>query len=154
MDGIITIDEHGTVESFNAAAEQLFGYTAAEVIGHNVRLLMPAPYREEHDGYLARYLHTGEKKIIGIGREVVGQRKDGTTFPLALAVSEMRLGTRRMFTGIVHDITARKQAEDARGRPATTSNGASRNARPSWKWRTRRCDASPTLCPTTCGHRW
>jgi PAS domain S-box-containing protein len=105
VDGIITIDERGTVESFNAAAERLFGYPAAEVIGHNVGRLMPAPYREEHDGYLARYLHTGEKKIIGIGREVVGQRKDGTIFPLALAVSEMRLGPRRMFTGIVHDIT-------------------------------------------------
>jgi two-component system sensor kinase FixL len=113
VDGIITIDERGTVESFNAAAEQLFGYTAAEVIGHNVRLLMPAPYREEHEGYIARYCTTGEKKIIGIGREVVGQRQDGTVFPLALAVSEMHLGTRRMSTGIVHDITARKQVEDA-----------------------------------------
>jgi PAS domain S-box-containing protein len=113
VDGIITIDEHGTIESFNPAAERLFGYAAAEVVGQNVRLLMPSPYREEHDGYIARYCHTGEKKIIGIGREVVGQRKDGTVFPLALAVSEMRLGTRRAFTGIVHDITARKQAEDA-----------------------------------------
>ena len=113
VDGIITIDERGTVESFNAAAERLFGYTEAEVIGCNVSLLMPAPYREEHDSYIARYCLTGEKKIIGIGREVVGQRKDGTVFPLALAVSEMRLGPRRMFTGIVHDITARKQAEDA-----------------------------------------
>jgi PAS domain S-box-containing protein len=113
VDGIITIDASGTIESFNAAAERLFGYTAADVIGRNVSLLMPAPYREEHDGYIARYLHTGEKKIIGIGREVVGQRQDGTVFPLALAVSEIRLGTRRMFTGIVHDITARKQTEDA-----------------------------------------
>jgi PAS domain S-box-containing protein len=113
VDGIITIDASGSIESFNAAAEGLFGYPAAEVIGRNVSLLMPAPYREEHDGYLARYLRTGEKKIIGIGREVMGQRKDGTVFPLALAVSEMRLGTRRMFTGIVHDITARKEAEDA-----------------------------------------
>lgn len=113
VDGIITIDERGLIESFNPAAEYLFGYPAAEVIGHNVRLLMPSPYREEHDGYVARYCATGEKKIIGIGREVVGQRKDGTVFPLALAVSEMRLGTRRMFTGIVHDITARTQAEAA-----------------------------------------
>jgi PAS domain S-box-containing protein len=113
VDGIITIDPDGIIESFNAAAERLFGYTAAEAIGRNVSLLMPTPYREEHDGYLAQYLHTGEQKIIGIGREVVGQRKDGTVFPLALAVSEMRLGTRRMFTGIIHDITARKQAEDA-----------------------------------------
>jgi two-component system, LuxR family, sensor kinase FixL len=112
-DGIITIDERGIVESFNAAAERLFGYPAAAVIGRNVSLLMPAPYREEHDGYLERYCQTGEKKIIGVGREVAGQRQDGTVFPLALAVSEMRLGTRRMFTGIIHDITARKQAEDA-----------------------------------------
>jgi PAS domain S-box-containing protein len=74
---------------------------------------MPSPYREEHDGYIARYCDTGEKKIIGIGREVVGQCKDDTVFPLALAVSEMRLGTRSMFTGIVHNITARKQAEAA-----------------------------------------
>jgi PAS domain S-box-containing protein len=113
VDGIVILDEHGIIESFNAAAERLFGYSAAEVIGHNVRLLMPTPYREEHDGYMARYCQTGEKRIIGIGREVVGQHKDGTVFPVALAVSEMRLGARRMFTGIVHDITARKQAEDA-----------------------------------------
>jgi len=113
VDGIITMDQYGIIESFNAAAERLFGYPAAEAIGRNVSLLMPSPYREEHDGYIARYLHTGEKKIIGIGREVVGQRKDGTLFPLALAVSEMRLGTRRMFTGMVHDITARQQAEEA-----------------------------------------
>jgi PAS domain S-box-containing protein len=113
VEGIITIDEHGTIASFNPAAERLFGYPAAEVLGQNVRLLMPSPYREEHDGYIARYCHTGEKKIIGIGREVVGQRKDGTVFPLALAVSEMRLGTRRMFTGMVQDISARKQAETA-----------------------------------------
>jgi PAS domain S-box-containing protein len=113
VEGIITIDEHGIIESFNPAAEGLFGYSAAEVIGQNVRVLMPSPYREEHDGYIAHYCHTGEKKIIGIGREVTGQRKDGTVFPLALAVSEMRLGTRRLFAGMVHDITARKQAEDA-----------------------------------------
>jgi PAS domain S-box-containing protein len=113
VDGIITIDQDGRIESFNAAAERLFGYSAAAVIGRNVSLLMPAPYREEHDDYLTHYLHTGEKKIIGIGREVVGQRQDGTVFPLALAVSEMRLGTRRLFTGIVHDITARKEAENA-----------------------------------------
>jgi PAS domain S-box-containing protein len=111
VDGIITIDMHGTIESFNPAAVRLFGYTADEVIGHNVSLLMPSPYREEHDGYLTRYLRTGEPHIIGIGREVRGQRKDGTTFPVALAVSEMRLGTRRMFTGILHDLTARVQME-------------------------------------------
>jgi PAS domain S-box-containing protein len=111
VEGIITIDTHGMIESFNPAAERLFGYTAAEVIGQNVRLLMPPRYRAEHDSYIARYLQTGEKKIIGIGREVLGQRKDGSTFPLFLAVSELWLGGRQFFTGMVHDITARVQAE-------------------------------------------
>lgn len=113
VDGIITIDERGTVESFNPGAERLFGYAAEAVIGQNVSLLMPAPYRQEHDGYLARYLRTGEPHIIGIGREVRARHRDGTTFPVSLAVSEMRLDGRRMFTGIVHDLTARVQAEEA-----------------------------------------
>ena len=113
VDGIITIDERGTVESLNPAAERLFGYTADEVIGQNISLLMPAPYREAHDGYLTRYLQTGEPHIIGIGRDVRGQRRDGTTFPMALAVSEVRLDDRRLFTGIVHDLSARVQAEEA-----------------------------------------
>src|SRR5262245_38815355 len=102
VDGIITIDERGIVESFNLGAERLFGYAADEVIGQNISMLMPAPYREEHDGYLARYLQTGAPHIIGIGREARAQRRDGTTFPIALAVSEMDLNGRRMFTGIVH----------------------------------------------------
>ena len=113
VDGIITIDEYGMVESLNPAAERLFGYPASAVIGQNVRMLMPPPYREEHDSYLARYRQTGEPHIIGIGREVRGQRRDGTTFPMALAVSEMHLDGRRMFTGIVHDLSARVQAEAA-----------------------------------------
>jgi PAS domain S-box-containing protein len=113
VDGIITIDIRGIIESFNPAAERLFGYTAAAVIGQNVKMLMPSPYREEHNDYLARYLQTGEPKIIGIGREVRGQRRDGTTFPMALAVSEVNLDGRRLFTGIVHDLTARVQAEEA-----------------------------------------
>ena len=113
VDSIITIDERGIIESFNPAAERLFGYRADEVIGQNVKMLMPSPYREEHNSYLLRYLRTGEPHIIGIGREVRGQRQDGTTFPMALAVSEMHLDGRRMFTGIVHDLTARVQAEES-----------------------------------------
>lgn len=116
VDAVITIDEHGTIDTFNPAAERLFGYAAAEVVGQNVNLLMPAPYREEHDAYIRHYLETGEKRIIGIGREVVAARKDGSTFPIDLAVSEMRVGERRMFTGLVHDITARKHEEERRNR--------------------------------------
>lgn len=116
VDGIVTIDEHGIIERFNPAAERMFGYTKAEVIDKNVSMLMPSPYHEAHDGYLAHYLQTGEKRIIGIGREVVGLRKDGTTFPMDLAVSEMRQGEHRMFTGTVRDISERKQAEEQRDR--------------------------------------
>lgn len=116
VDAIITIDERGTIDSFNPAAERLFAYTRDEVLGKNVSLLMPSPFREQHDGYLAHYLATGEKRIIGLGREVVAQRKDGSTFPIELAVSEMRVGNRRMFTGLVHDISLRKQAEERQAR--------------------------------------
>jgi two-component system sensor kinase FixL len=114
VDAIITIDEKGLIERVNPRTEQLFGYESAEIIGKNISMLMPAPYREMHDGYLARYGQTGEKKIIGIGREVVGLRKDGSTFPMDLAVAEMYLGQRRMFTGVVRDITTRKHAEEQR----------------------------------------
>ena len=112
VDAIITIDERGLVESMNPAAERLFGYPSSEVVGQNVKMLMPEPYRHEHDGYLHNYLTTGQKKIIGIGREVVGLRKDGTTFPMDLAVSEVQLGSRRLFTGIVRDISERNKAEE------------------------------------------
>jgi len=112
VDAIITIDERGTIESWNPAAEKIFGYEPADVIGHNVKVLMPEPYHSEHDGYLRNYLRTGQAKIIGIGREVIGQRKDGSTFPMDLAVSEVHFEDKRFFTGIVRDITERKQAID------------------------------------------
>ncbi len=111
MEGIITIDERGTIESVNPSAERMFGYTRAEMVGQNVKILMPPPFREEHDNFLARYLKTGTKKIIGIGREVSGRRKDGSTFFLDLAVSELHDGNRRLFTGIVRDVTERKALE-------------------------------------------
>ena len=110
VDGIVTIDRAGRVESMNPAAERMFGYAAREVVGRNVSMLMPEPYRSEHDEYLARYLRTGQRRIIGIGREVVGRRRDGSTFPMELAVSDVgpEVG---LFTGIVRDITERKQFE-------------------------------------------
>jgi len=110
-DGIITINQRGIVETMNPAAERLFGYAAAEVAGQNINMLMPEPYHSQHDGYIEHYCATGEARVIGIGREVVGQRKNGDAFPMYLAVSEMRLDSQRYFTGIVHDLTERKQAE-------------------------------------------
>ncbi|MDT3705354.1 MAG: PAS domain S-box protein [Thiobacillus sp.] len=111
VDAIITIDASGLIESFNPAASRLFGYTAAEMIGRNVSQLMPEPDRSRHDGYLHRYLKSGERHIIGVGREVTAQHKDGSRIPIGLAVSEMRLGEQRLFTGILHDLTLRKRAE-------------------------------------------
>ncbi|MBE0543173.1 MAG: PAS domain S-box protein [Verrucomicrobia bacterium] len=111
VEGIITIDERGVIESFNGAAERIFGYPAADVIGKNVNMLMPSPYRQEHDGYLANYRRTGHAQIIGIGREVIGRRQDGSEFPMDLAVSEVRLADRRIFTGFVRDVSERKRLE-------------------------------------------
>lgn len=108
---IITIDAKGTVASFNPAAEWLFGYNKNEVLGQNVKVIMPEPYRAEHDGYLARYLREGEPHIIGKGREVVGRRKDGTTFPMHLSVGRMDVAGEPMFVGIIVDITDRKASE-------------------------------------------
>lgn len=112
VDGIITIDERGTVESFNPAAERIFGFPSEEVIGRNIKQLMPEPYQSEHDGYLARFLQTRSARVIGIGREVLGQRQDGSTFPMELAVNETVLAGRRFFTGIVRDISARKAVKE------------------------------------------
>jgi two-component system, LuxR family, sensor kinase FixL len=111
VESIITIDDHGLIESFNPAAEKLFGYPAAEVIGHNVSLLMPAPHREKHDSYIRNYQQTGQAKIIGIGRETQARKKDGTIFPIDLSVSEVKLSDRRLFTGIIRDISDRKRLE-------------------------------------------
>jgi PAS domain S-box-containing protein len=109
--GILTIDSDGTVESVNPAAERMFGYSAEEVVGHNVSLLMPSPFREQHDGYLAAYLRTGQRHIIGVGREVLGLRKDGSQFPCHLAVSEVRVVGRRLFTGFITDLSEHKVLE-------------------------------------------
>ena len=110
-DAMIVIDEQGIVHSFSAAAERLFGYTPEDMVGRNVKVLMPSPYRESHDGYLARYLQTGERRIIGIGRVVVGERKDGSTFPMELAVGEVVSNKSRLFTGFVRDLTERQERE-------------------------------------------
>ena len=110
-DATVVIDEQGRITSFSAAAVRQFGYKEAEVIGQNVHILMPDPYRHEHDGYIRRYVATGEKRIIGIDRVVVGRRKDGTTFPMKLAVGEMRSGNGRYFTGFIRDLTEREESE-------------------------------------------
>jgi two-component system sensor kinase FixL len=110
-EAMIVIDERGLIQSFSAAAERLFGHTAAAMVGRNVKYLMPSPYQEQHDGYLERYLRTGERRIIGIGRVVVGERKDGSTFPMELAVGEMHSGNQRFFTGFIRDLTERQETE-------------------------------------------
>jgi len=112
IDGIITIDGRGIVESINPSACKLFLYAPEEVVGHNISLLMPAPYKEEHDEYIERYQRTREPHIIGIGREVIGLRKDGTTFPFRLGVSEVQFAERKIFTGFIHDLSREKEAEE------------------------------------------
>ncbi|HEV7285947.1 MAG TPA: PAS domain S-box protein, partial [Kaistia sp.] len=113
VDGVILIDAFGLVEMFNPACELLFGYRADEVLGQNVKMLMPQPYEAEHDVYLRRYRHTGERRIIGIGREVAGRRKDGSVFPMELSVGEAQRDGRPVFAGIIRDISQRKQAEQS-----------------------------------------
>ena len=107
VDGIIVIDERGIISIYNDACERLFGYRRDEVFGKNVKMLMPSPYEEEHDGYLEHYSKTGEMRIIGIGREVVGRRKDGTAFPMYLSVGEGILDRQKIYVGIIHDLTSR-----------------------------------------------
>jgi len=110
-DAMVIIDEKGAILSFSAAAEKMFGYTEAEVVGENVSMLMPSPDRERHDGYLAHYRRTGERKMIGIGRVTNARRRDGNTFPIELSIGEARIDDQRIFTGFIHDITQRQQAE-------------------------------------------
>jgi two-component system sensor kinase FixL len=110
-DAMIVIDERGIMQSFSSAASRLFGYTAGDVLGKNIKMLMPSPYREGHDGYLERYLRTGERRIIGIGRVVVGERRNGSTFPMELSVGEMNSANGRFFTGFIRDLTERQRTE-------------------------------------------
>jgi two-component system sensor kinase FixL len=110
-DAMVVIDKAGVITSFSAAAERLFGWAALEAIGRNVRMLMPEPYRRDHDGYLARYFATGERRVIGLGRIVVGQRRDGSTFPMELSVGEAKTGDTRFFTGFVRDLSERQETE-------------------------------------------
>lgn len=112
VDAIIIMDATGTVRTANASTEKMFGYRLDEIIGHNIRMLMPSPYRENHDGYLAKYRDHGQRNIIGIGREVSGQRKDSTVFPLHLAVSEIQHDGETLFTGILREITDLKVVQD------------------------------------------
>ncbi len=113
VDGIITIDSRGTIESSNPAAARLFGYSQDEMMGKNIKILMPEPDRSNHDQYIANYHRTGVGKIIGKGREVIGKRKDGSTFPFLLSVSEVELSERKIFTGIIHDISELQEVKDA-----------------------------------------
>ena len=112
IDGVIVINENGIIESFSAAAERLFGYKADEVVGRNVSLLMTDSDRDQHDNYMERYLRTGEARVIGVGRQVTGRRKDGTTLPMEIGIGEMHIGGRRMFTGLVRDVSERIAAEE------------------------------------------
>jgi two-component system sensor kinase FixL len=110
-DAMVVIDEKGTIQSFSKTAERLFGFDVPEAIGQNVKMLMPAPYQQEHDSYLERYLTTGEPHIIGIGRVVTGRRKNGTTMPMELAVGEVLLRGQRHFVGLLRDLTQRQERE-------------------------------------------
>src|SRR6266566_4197716 len=110
VDGIIVIDGNASIQIYNAACERLFGYRSEEVVGQNVKMLMPSPYRAEHDGYIEHYRRTGIKRIIGVGRDVFGQRKDGTIFPMYLSVGEGSIEGKTIYVGIIHDLTEREGA--------------------------------------------
>jgi PAS domain S-box-containing protein len=125
-DGIITINEAGVIEAVNPAVERLFGYESGELLGQNVSILTPSPIREAHDGYIARYLRTGERRVLGTGREVTGLRKDGVLIPLYLSVGEVTGGDRPRFTGILHDISERQQAARALRQAKEAAETASR----------------------------
>ena len=138
LDGIIVIDAQGRIEAFNRGAQELFGYPEGEVLGRNVSILMPSPHHEQHDSYLERYLASGEARIIGIGREVTGRRRDGTIFPVHLSVGEMRIGGERKFTGMLRDLTRRVRLEGELGaseaRHRRFGRGRDhRHRRPLWK---------------------
>jgi len=126
VDGIIVIDEQGVIHRFNPGAKRMFGYSEAEVAGRNVSMLMPSPHRERHDGYLERFLTTGEKRFVGSYREVTAQRKDGTVFPVYIGLGEMRLGEHRMFTGIARDITEAKRAAERQAHLVTSLEAANK----------------------------
>src|SRR3712207_5773800 len=111
VDGIIAINEHGRIEAVNPAVIRIFGYGEDELLGQNVKMLMPEPYHREHDQYLENYRLTGVKKSIGIGREVTGRRKDGSVFPLDLAVSEVQFSGHRVYMGVIRDISERRRSE-------------------------------------------
>src|SRR5262245_59455096 len=111
VDGIIVIDAQGRIQIINLACEKLFGYKPEEIVGQNVNMLMPSPYREQHDGYLQHYRETGERRIIGIGREVMGQRKDGSTFPMYLSVGQTKLEGADIYVGIIRDLSDRVERE-------------------------------------------
>lgn len=112
IDGIITIDEKGHIETINPSGCNLFQYSQEDVIGKNISMLMPQPYREAHDGYIHRYQHSGEAHIIGIGREVTGLKKDGSIFPFRLAVSEVQFSGRKIYTGFIHDLSREKKRKN------------------------------------------
>lgn len=127
VDGIVTIDDQGRIQTFNPAAERMFGYEAAEVSGRNVSMLMPLPYADEHDLYIANFIRTGEAKVIGTGREVRGRRKDGSTFPVFLSIGDARVGSDRTFTASLRDLSESKgeaRGSHARTEPALVGDGA------------------------------